>query len=156
YYVAAGPRHARPQRGLITRPDNDAVARYRIHVDGAVTRLVNETTDARLPEILRILEIGLHHEQQHQELLLTDILHAFSLNPIAPVYDAGRLPPVPKKTAPGFVEVTEGLHSIGFAGEGFRFDNEGPLHQVHLQPVRISRSLVTNAQWLDFIADGGY
>ena len=116
----------------------------------------NEADASQLAEVLRILEIGLNHEQQHQELLLTDILHAFSLNPIAPTYDAGRIPPAAKKSAPGFVAIPEGLHSIGFEGEGYYFDNEGPAHQTYLRPVRIARSLVTNAQWLDFIADGGY
>jgi len=156
YYVAAGPRHARPQRGLVTRPANSEVAAYRAHVDDAVMRLVNEAEGSQLTEVLRILEIGLNHEQQHQELLLTDILHAFSLNPNAPTYDAGRIPPAAKKSAAGFVAVPEGLHSIGFAGDGYCFDNECPAHQVYLRPVRIARSLVTNAQWLDFIADGGY
>ena len=156
YYVAAGPRHARPQRGLLTRPANSEVAAYRAHVDDAVVRLIEEADAASLAEVLRILEIGLNHEQQHQELLLTDILHAFSLNPIAPAYDAGRTPPAPKKSATGFVAVPDGLHTIGFEGEGYCFDNEGPAHQTYLRPVRIARSLVTNAQWLDFIADGGY
>ena len=156
YYVAAGPRHARPQRGLVTRPANSEVAVYRAHVDAAVVRLLNEADPSQIAEVLRILEIGLNHEQQHQELLLTDILHAFSLNPIAPTYDAGRIPPAAKKSASGFVAIPEGLHSIGFEGEGYYFDNEGPAHQTYLRPVRIARALVTNAQWLDFIADGGY
>jgi ergothioneine biosynthesis protein EgtB len=156
YYVAAGPRHARPQRGMLTRPANSEVAAYRAHVDGAVVRLIEEADAASLAEVLRILEIGLNHEQQHQELLLTDILHAFSMNPIAPVYDAKRTPPASKKSASGFVAIPDGLHTIGFAGEGYCFDNEGPAHQTYLRPVRIARSLVTNAQWLDFIADGGY
>jgi ergothioneine biosynthesis protein EgtB len=156
YYVAAGPRHARPQRGLVTRPANSEVAAHRAHVDDAVVRLLDEADGSQLAEVLRILEIGLHHEQQHQELILTDILHAFSLNPIAPTYDAGRIPPAPKKSAAGFAVLPEGLHTIGFEGDGYCFDNEGPAHQVYLQPVRIARSLVTNAQWLDFIADGGY
>ena len=156
YYVAAGPRHARPHRGLLTRPANSEVANYRAHVDEAVVRLLTEAEEGRLAEVLRILEIGLHHEQQHQELILTDILHAFSLNPVAPAYDAGRIPPAPKKSAPGFADVPEGLHSIGFDGADYSFDNEGPAHQVYLRPVRLARSLVTNVQWLDFIADGGY
>jgi ergothioneine biosynthesis protein EgtB len=156
YYVAAGPRHARPQRGLVTRPANSEVTAYRAHVDDAVVRLLDEADGLQLAEVLRILEIGLHHEQQHQELILTDILHAFSLNPLAPTYDAGRLPPAPKKSAAGFAALPEGLHTIGFTGDGYCFDNEGPAHQVYLQLVRIARSLVTNAQWLDFIADGGY
>lgn len=156
YYVAAGPRHARPQRGMVTRPTASEVTAYRAHVDEAVVRLINEADVGQLAEVLRILEIGLNHEQQHQELILTDILHAFSMNPIAPAYDTGRTPPKPKKAATGFVAIPEGLHSIGFDGDGYCFDNEGPAHQVYLRPVRIARSLVTNAQWLDFIADGGY
>jgi ergothioneine biosynthesis protein EgtB len=156
YYVAAGPRHARPERGMLTRPASSDVAAYRAHVDEAVVRLINEADAARLTDVLRILEIGLHHEQQHQELILTDILHAFSMNPIAPTYDASRVSPKSKKSAAGFVAIPEGLHRVGFDGDGYCFDNEGPAHQVYLRPVRIARSLVTNAQWLDFIADGGY
>ena len=157
YYVAAGPRHARPRRGMLTRPELGRVAAYRAHVDEAVERLIASADEAALPELLRILEIGLHHEQQHQELLLTDILHAFAQNPVAPAYDADWRPPQPqRKSARGFVELPAGLHTIGFEGEGYSFDNEGPAHQVYLRPVRIARGLVTNAQWLDFITDGGY
>ncbi len=97
YYVAAGPRHARPKRGLITRPMRGEVAAYRAHVDAAVERLIGDASAAALPEILRILEIGLNHEEQHQELMLTDILHAFAQNPTNPAYDADWQPP--KSTA---------------------------------------------------------
>src|SRR4029077_17630094 len=90
---AAGPRHARPKRGLITRPDAGEVAAYRAHVDAAVEKLISEAGAAALPEILRILEIGLNHEEQHQELLITDILHVFSQNPTAPAYTAHWQPP---------------------------------------------------------------
>src|SRR5437016_1981551 len=89
YYVAAGPRHARPERGLLTRPDSAEVADFRAHVDDAVERLVTTADEAELAQVLRILEIGLHHEQQHQELILTDILHAFAHNPTLPAYDPG-------------------------------------------------------------------
>ena len=156
YYVAAGPRHARPRRGMVTRPDTADVAAFRVHVDGAVEQLVASVDDARLAEVLRILEIGLHHEQQHQELLLTDILHAFAQNPIAPVYDPDWQPPSPSPAAHGFAALPSGLHTIGFQGEGYSFDNESPAHQVFLQPARIARGLVSNAQWLEFMADGGY
>src|SRR5262249_55319289 len=142
YYVAAGPRHARPRRGLITQPDLARVAAYRAHVDEAVERLVTTAGDAQLAEVLRILEIGLHHEQQHQELLLTDILHVFAQNPIAPIYDSDWRAPA-SQSARGFVEVPAGLHTIGFAGEGYSFDNEGPAHQTYLRPVRLARGLVT-------------
>jgi ergothioneine biosynthesis protein EgtB len=156
YYVAAGPRHARPQRGLITRPANERVAAYRAHVDAAVERLIADTDDDALPEVARILEIGLHHEQQHQELLLTDILHAFAQNPLLPAYDAGTSVPTPDAVSAEFVDIPSGVHTIGLAGGGYAFDNEGPAHQVYLRPVRIARSLVTNGQWLEFMADGGY
>ncbi|MGA7488498.1 MAG: ergothioneine biosynthesis protein EgtB, partial [Xanthobacteraceae bacterium] len=108
------------------------------------------------PEVLRILEIGLHHEQQHQELILTDILHAFAQNPVAPAYQAGWQAPRARAFPAGFAELPCGVHTIGFTGEGYCFDNEGPAHQVLLQPARIARALVTNAQWLEFMADGGY
>jgi ergothioneine biosynthesis protein EgtB len=156
YYVAAGPRHARPQRGLITRPDTARISEYRARVDAAVEQLLHNADEARLPEVFRTVEIAIHHEQQHQELILTDILHVFAQNPILPVYDSSWNAPLPANGVRGFVELPAGLHTIGFAGDGYSFDNEGPPHQVHLRPVRIARNLVTNAQWLDFIADGGY
>jgi ergothioneine biosynthesis protein EgtB len=155
YYVAAGPRHARPERGLITRPTNEEVAAYRAHVNAAVERLIAEAKLAALPEILRILEIGLHHEEQHQELMLTDILHAFSLNPTNPAYDKKWQPPR-AAGGEGYVELTAGIHKIGHEGTGYCFDNETPAHQELIQPVRIARSLVTNREWLAFMQDGGY
>jgi ergothioneine biosynthesis protein EgtB len=143
YYVAAGPRHARPKRGLITRPDAGEVAAYRAHVDAAVEALIAEASAAALPEILRILEIGLNHEEQHQELLLTDILHAFAQNPTAPAYDANWR--APRATANGgYVELPEGIHTIGHQTDGYCFDNEGPSHRVLVGPVRIARALVNN------------
>jgi ergothioneine biosynthesis protein EgtB len=156
YYVAAGPRHARPQRGLITRPDALGVGEFRAYVDEATARLVATADEGRLPEVLRILEIARHHEQQHQELILTDILHVLAQNPTAPAYDREWTPPVAAKSARGFAEIPPGLHTVGFTGDGYSFDNEGPPHQAYLRPVRIARNLVTNAQWLDFMADGGY
>jgi ergothioneine biosynthesis protein EgtB len=153
YYISAGPRQARPQRGLITRPSIDEVAAYRAHVDDAVTQLIEtaENLDALIP----IIEIGLHHEQQHQELLLTDILHAFSFNETSPVYDPSWQWPPAGKAFNGGVTL-HGIHRIGHDGAGFCFDNEQPAHQVLLQPVRLSPSLVTNGEWLEFMADGGY
>src|SRR5262249_36764975 len=155
YYVAAGPRHARPKRGLITRPDASEVAAYRAHVDAAVERLIGEASGAAWPEIARILEIGLNHEEQHQELMLTDILHAFAQNPTNPAYGADWRAP---KSTPqdGYVELPEGIHTIGHQGDGYCFDNEGPAHRALVGPVRIARSLVTNGEWLNFIRDGGY
>ncbi len=156
YYVAAGPRHARPSRGLLTRPDCRQVVAYRAHVDAAVDRLLAGADNSELAQVLRILEIGLHHEQQHQELLLTDILHAFADNPISPVYDAAWQAPRVGSSSREFAELPCGIHTVGFAGDGYCFDNEQPAHRVFLQPARIARALVSNAQWLEFMADGGY
>jgi ergothioneine biosynthesis protein EgtB len=161
YYVAAGPRHARPQRGLITRPNGADVAGYRAHVDAAVERLIDRVPSADAARVFAILEVGLHHEQQHQELLLTDILHAFAQNPTDPVYDAEwqppRATPIPRSIGPrGFVEVPAGIHAIGHAGDGFCFDNETPRHDELIPGLRIARHLVNNAEWLEFIAAGGY
>lgn len=153
YYVTAGPRYARPQRGMITRPDTPEVTAYREHVDRAVIALIESTDD--LAAIAPVIEIGLHHEQQHQELLLTDILHAFSLNTTHPAYDPQwQWPKSRYSGADG--TVIAGIHRIGHDGSGFCFDNEQPAHQVLLQPVNLSRSLVTNREWLEFMADGGY
>jgi ergothioneine biosynthesis protein EgtB len=156
YYVAAGPRHARPRRGLLTRPDIADIAGYRAHVDDAVDRLLADAADTDWPEIRRILEIGLNHEQQHQELLLTDILHAFAQNPTSPCYDAEWPLPRMQSSSREFVELPSGIHVVGFEGEGYCFDNEGPAHRVFIPPARIGRGLVSNAQWLEFMADGGY
>jgi len=156
YYVAAGPRHARPQRGLITRPNVEDVTVYRSHVDAAVVRLIEQVPAEAADRIFKIVEIGLHHEQQHQELLLTDILHAFAQNPTDPVYDTNWRAPRAAQGPRGFVEVPAGIHSVGYSGEGFCFDNETPLHDELIPHVRISRHLVTNAEWVDFIAADGY
>jgi ergothioneine biosynthesis protein EgtB len=156
YYVAAGPRHARPQRGLITRPNGEDVAGYRAHVDAAVERLIANVAAADAERVFSILEIGLHHEQQHQELLITDILHAFAQNPTDPVYDAAWQMQRASLGPRGFADVPSGIHAIGHAGDGFCFDNETPFHDVLIPDVRIARHLVSNAEWLEFIAAGGY
>ncbi len=156
YYVAAGPRHARPQRGLITRPNGEDVAGYRAHVDAAVERLIEQVLAADAARVFAILEIGLHHEQQHQELLLTDILHAFAQNPTDPVYDAEWQVQRATQGPRGFVDVPAGIHSIGHEGEGFCFDNETPRHEELIPMVRIARHLVSNAEWLEFIEAAGY
>src|SRR5882672_6557740 len=156
YYVAAGPRHARPQRGLITRPNGEDVAAYRAHVDAAVERLIETVPADKSEQVFSILEIGLHHEQQHQELLLTDILHAFAQNPTDPAYDAHWRMPKATQGPRGFVEIPEGVHPVGHDGEGYCFDNETPRHDELIPPMRIARHLVTNAEWLAFIEAGGY
>jgi ergothioneine biosynthesis protein EgtB len=155
YYVAVGPRHARPQRGLVTRPGVQEIAGYRAHVDAAVTQLIGGDEET-LHKVIPIVEMGLHHEQQHQELILTDILHAFAQNPTHPAYDEAWQMPRSQPKSAGFAELANGIHTIGHDDEGFFFDNEGPQHQVFLRAGRVARNLVTNAEWLDFIAAGGY
>jgi ergothioneine biosynthesis protein EgtB len=158
YYVAAGPRHARPKRGLITRPSGAEVAAYRAHVDAAVARLIAEAPAAKLADVLTVAEIGLNHEQQHQELILTDILHAFAENPVSPVYDKTwcLLPRGEAGETRGFVDIPEGIRTVGHQDTGFCFDNEAPAHRALVGPVGIARGLVTNGEWLEFIADRGY
>jgi ergothioneine biosynthesis protein EgtB len=157
YYVAAGPRHARPKRGLLSRPDAGDVTRYRAHVDAAVVSLLADATPAILAIIAPLLETGLHHEQQHQELMLTDILHAFSENPAAPVYDADwQWPPFVAARANDWCDLPEGIHTVGHQPPGYCFDNETPAHRALVGPVRIARNLVTNDEWLAFMRDGGY
>lgn len=156
YYVAAGPRHARPQRGLITRPNAEDVTAYRAHVDAAVERLIETVPADKAAQVFSIVEIGLHHEQQHQELLLTDILHAFAQNPTDPIYDPAWQPPRAALGPRGFVDVPAGIHVVGHDGEGFCFDNETPRHDELIPNVRIARHLVSNAEWLEFIDTGSY
>jgi ergothioneine biosynthesis protein EgtB len=162
YYVSAGPRHARHQRGHLTRPGADEITAYRAHVDAATVKFFHEAPEDTLAAIAPLVEVGLHHEQQHQELMLTDILHAFAQNPIPPAYDPSWRFPASTRTGdasrPGdeWVDLNEGIHSIGHAGETFHFDNEKPVHRALVGPVRLARNLVTNAEWLAFMADGGY
>ena len=153
YYVSAGPRQARPQRGLVTRPSAAEVAAYRAHVDEAVAQLIETAND--FAQLIPIIEIGLNHEQQHQELLLTDILHAFSLNATHPAYDPEWQWPRPAERIAAAATLN-GIETIGHDGDGFCFDNERPAHQIVLRPVRLAPALVTNGEWLDFMADGGY
>jgi ergothioneine biosynthesis protein EgtB len=156
YYVAAGPRHARPRRGLVTRPDAEEVSAFRAHVDAAVSRLIGSADDATLEKIIPIVEIGLHHEQQHQELMLTDILHAFAHNPVSPTYDSKWQPPRLREGNGEFIELPSGIHAIGHNDEGFCFDNEQPMHRVLIEGARVAKHLVTNREWLAFMQDGGY
>lgn len=154
YYVAAGPRHARPRRGMLTRPSCGEVTAYRAHVDAAMTALLARGVPA---EAAALVELGLHHEEQHQELLLTDILHALWQNPLRPACDPAWQEPRAADASGRFVEGPAGLVAIGHeAGAGFAFDNESPRHRVWLEPYRIGAGLVTNRDWRAFVEDGGY
>jgi ergothioneine biosynthesis protein EgtB len=159
YYNAVGDKHPRPQRGLVTRPGLAEVKRYRRAVDERVAALLARAADdaALAGAIEPLLTLGLHHEQQHQELILTDLLHLLSLNPLEPACREGP-PPVPVAVDGGWIAHEAGLVEIGHEPEtgGFAFDNEGPRHRVFLRPFEIGARLVTNAEWAAFIADGGY
>ena len=152
YYEAVGPRHPRPIRGLLTRPSAAQVGAYRAHVDFHMERLLRD-----MPEtVSAVLELGLQHEQQHQELLITDILHAFAQNPLYPALHPGWRESSDEVRASAFLPFAGGLADIGHVGDGFAFDNEMPRHQVLLMPYQIATRPVCNRDWLDFIADRGY
>ena len=156
YYVQAGERHCRAQRGLVTRPTVNEVFAYRQHVDDAVLRLCERIADDVDHPAWPLIELGIHHEQQHQELLVTDIKHVFWMNPLRPVYcetGDGR-----RETAQplSWRELDAGVRHIGHSGDGFSFDNEGPRHRVFIEAFRIGSRLVTNGEYLAFIEDGGY
>lgn len=153
YYEAEGDRHARPRRGMLARPALGDILAYRAHVDAAVGAALPD-----LPDRARdLVELGCHHEAQHQELLLTDILHAFAQNPLEPAYrpHEPRAPSIAPES-PAWIEGPTGIVEIGHDGRGFAFDCEGPRHKVYLAPHALADRLVTNMDWLMFVAEGGY
>jgi len=154
YYEAAGPRHARPERGLITRPGIAEIADYRAHVDAAMLKLLDTSPSE---EVAALAELGLHHEQQHQELIVMDIKHALSRHPFPTGY--GDLPWARREAcgpSTRWLGFDAGIVEIGHDGEGFAFDNEGPRHTELVHAFEIADRLVTCGQWLDFMADNGY
>ena len=153
YYEGVGDKHPRPQRGLVTRPSLDQVMAYRTAVDDRMTVLLAQDTPA---EAAALVELGSQHEQQHQELLLTDVKHLLSCNPLAPAYQPARRVLAAAALSPQWMPFDGGVVEIGYGGAGFAFDNEMPRHRRYLQPFALSSHPVTQAQWSDFIADGGY
>lgn len=185
YYEAIGPRHPRPKRGLLTRPSLEQVHDFRMHIDAAMAQLILHAEAAKTHKtkqdstlydtIAPLVTLGIHHEQQHQELLLTDILSLFSANPLRPAYRGGARPPELKdktaKAAPlQWVSFDGGIHPIGHADTGenesecdeestlknFCYDNEGPRHDQLIRPFKLAHRCVTNGEWLEFINDKGY
>jgi ergothioneine biosynthesis protein EgtB len=153
YYNGVGDKHPRPERGLLSRPDLATVQAYRRHVDAAMQRCLEQPLPAKAAALV---ELGLHHEQQHQELLLTDVKHLFSRNPARPVYHP-RWPLAPVAPRPhAWHGYGGGLVTLGHAGEGFAFDNEGPAHRVFVAPFELASAPVTHGEFAAFIADGGY
>ena len=156
YYVSVGDRHCRIKRGTLGRPTVKEIFDYRGYVDEHMVRLLETADEAQLARLSPLLEIGLNHEQQHQELLVTDIKHVFSCNPLYPVY---RDQPAPAKRAlpeMPFVGFDAALREVGHAGDGFAFDNEGPRHKVYVHAFELASRLVTNGEYLEFIEAGGY
>ena len=152
YYEAVGPRHPRPQRGLITRPGVEEIGAYRRHVSQAMV----EFLDREPVECAPVVELGLHHEQQHQELILMDAKHMLSANPLRPAYDPGPASSLGRASALEWLRQPGGLVEIGHDGADFAFDNEGPRHKVWLEPFAIASRPVSNAEYLRFMDDGGY
>ncbi|MGQ0697018.1 MAG: ergothioneine biosynthesis protein EgtB [Panacagrimonas sp.] len=152
YYQSVGPMHARPQRGLLSRPTLAEVLDYRTEIDARIERL-SHRDDA---ETAQLLTLGLHHEQQHQELLLTDIKHLFSLNPLEPVFRHGTATKPTEHVPMRFVDGEEGIVEIGHSGENFAFDCETPRHRVLLQPHALANRPVNNDEFREFVRDGGY
>jgi len=153
YYQTLGDRAIRTERGTMTRPTVAEVYQYRNYVDRHIEKLLQNKSGSNLEELLIL---GINHEQQHQELLITDLKHTLSYNPIFPVYKENFNLTAQKNTAEGWLEIPEGIYEIGFNGEGFHFDNEKGRHKVFLHDFQISRSIVTNADFLEFMEAGGY
>ncbi|MGE0735438.1 MAG: ergothioneine biosynthesis protein EgtB [Alphaproteobacteria bacterium] len=156
YYEALGPRHPRPSRGMLTRPTVDEVFAYRRHVDAAMREFAAGPERKAAPGAIDLIELGLHHEQQHQELILTDIKHALSCNPLLPAYTPAQPDAVQSAPPLHWIEHAGGIVEIGHAGGGFGFDNEYPRHRALLRPYRLASRPVTCGEYRAFIADGGY
>ncbi len=152
YYESVGARHPRPQRGLLTRPSAAEISAYRAHVDAAMHQLFSLSNAGLAP----LVALGLQHEQQHQELLVTDMLHGFAQNPLSPAVLPGWQDPPAEPGAAQWLSHPGGIVDIGYSGDDFAFDNESPAHQVLLRPFRLADRLVRNREWLDFVVDGGY
>lgn len=157
YYEALGARHPRPARGLLTRPSADEVTAYRTHVDAATSALLTRAGETDWNAVAPVVTLGLHHEQQHQELILTDILHLFSCNALRPAYHDDLPAPGASPAPPlAWAYFEGGKREIGHAGPGFAYDNETPRHPVLLAPFELANRCVTNGEWRAFMDDRGY
>ena len=156
YYEAIGARHPRPDRGLLTRPTSREVKSYRSHIDENMAELIAYADEDDWKDIGPLIELGCHHEQQHQELLLMDILHAFSCNPLQPAYQPQKPTQSTQSPPLSWIDFEGGTYEIGHSGGLFSFDNERPKHTLNLRPWRLASRLVTNGEWKDFINDDGY
>lgn len=152
YYNSIGERIERQNRGLLTRPEVETIYKFRHHVDEAMTKLLETTYE---DEVTFLTTLGINHEQQHQELLVTDLKYTLSLNPLYPkLYDSNHVSH--KNTDDGWLEIEEGIYRVGYCGNDFAFDNESGYHRVFLESYKIAKKLVTNGEFMEFISDGGY
>jgi ergothioneine biosynthesis protein EgtB len=156
YYNAVGAQHPRPRRGMLSRPSLDEVYRYRHAVDASFRRYLERAGDAELAEAAAIIRLGLHHEQQHQELMLTDILHVFSTNPLKPAYSTDPAPQAAPSPELVWHRFPEGVRWMGHEGGGFSFDNETPRHRTFVPAFEIASRLVTAREYVEFMSEGGY
>ncbi len=159
YYEQVGAFHPRAKRGMLSRPTLDTILEYRIHVDNYMNKLIGTQTVKNKQSIIDKIILGLNHEQQHQELLYTDILHIFSSNPLQPQYrhlSSSKLSDTSKIADIKWISFDESLTEYGFSEYGFHYDNEKPQHQFFTSKFKIASRLVTNAEYLEFISDGGY
>ena len=156
YYNAVGPFYSRPHRGLLSRPTVKDAFHYRSDIDLFVSELIESADEELLEKLRPILILGLHHEQQHQELMLTDIKHVFWQNPLRPAFRKRDAIKTAKAPAMEWLQFNEGIHWVGHEGPEFSFDNEGPRHRVFIPSFSLASRLVTNAEFQAFIEDGGY
>jgi ergothioneine biosynthesis protein EgtB len=156
YYVQAGDRFYRPHRGLLTRPTVAEIFKYREFVDQKMIEFIQTAGEETFEEFASVIEIGINHEQQHQELMLTDIKHVFSMNPLHPVYSEVSLTHANDFPQVRWISFKEGVYEIGYEEIGFSYDNETPRHKTFIQPFELGNRLVTNREYLEFIGDGGY
>jgi ergothioneine biosynthesis protein EgtB len=157
YYVNVGERPLRTARGMWSRPGAEQVSEYRAYVDRHMVKLLESAETQQAASLLDLVELGMNHEQQHQELIVTDIQHALWTNPLRPAYRSTAPAAASREAAPlRWIEFDGGIQTIGHDGDGFCFDNETPAHQVLLQPFRLASRLVTCGEYLQFIHDGGY
>ncbi|MEP6810322.1 MAG: ergothioneine biosynthesis protein EgtB, partial [Chthoniobacterales bacterium] len=156
YYNAAGTMHRRDLRGLISRPTVQETLRYRASIDECVTKLLEDADEVLLAEMEPVVILGIHHEQQHQELLVTDIKHVFAQNPLHPVFEASTIAPTAEVSRLRFLEFDEATVEIGHAGSDFSYDNEGPRHRALILPFSLAHRPITNGEYLAFLEAGGY
>lgn len=157
YYLSSGIPHCRPTRGTLARPTVEEIYQFRKHIDDHMVNLIQSVDESLLPELTTLVDLGINHEQQHQELFLTDIKYNFAVNPMHPIYKEGSIKGTPTRPPTlEFVTFDGGVVEVGYNGQDFFFDNERPVHKTYLRDYKIANRLITNGEFLEFLEDGGY